>query len=94
MHYEYDIYVHVLVLDIKLGSIQRSRELLMNEVVFSSHRETSGERNMDELDLPMFDFNTIIIATNNFLEENKLGHGGFGSVYKVSCFYFSGSLNN
>ncbi|XP_058771662.1 receptor-like serine/threonine-protein kinase SD1-8 [Vicia villosa] len=64
------------------GSIQRSRELLMNEMVFSSHREASGERNMDELDLPMFDFNTIIIATNNFLEENKLGHGGFGSVYK------------
>ncbi|CAL5183342.1 unnamed protein product [Lathyrus oleraceus] len=64
------------------GSIQRSRDLLMSEVVFSSNRGTSGDRNMDELDLPMFDFNTIIIATNDFLEENKLGQGGFGSVYR------------
>lgn len=88
MHYEYDIYVHLLVLVIKLGSIQRSRDLLMSEVVFSSNRGTSGDRNMDELDLPMFDFNTIIIATNDFLEENKLGQGGFGSVYRVSCFSF------
>ncbi|CAL0309446.1 unnamed protein product [Lupinus luteus] len=53
----------------------------MNEVVFSSNRN-SGERNMDELELPMFDFNTITMATNNFSETNKLGQGGFGSVYK------------
>jgi hypothetical protein len=24
-------------------------------------------------------------ATQNFDEENFLGHGGFGQVYKVSC---------
>ncbi|GMJ14620.1 cysteine-rich RLK (RECEPTOR-like protein kinase) 26 [Hibiscus trionum] len=29
-----------------------------------------------------FDFGTIRIATNNFSDENKLGQGGFGSVYK------------
>ncbi|XWS18246.1 hypothetical protein CRYUN_Cryun32bG0026800 [Craigia yunnanensis] len=29
-----------------------------------------------------FDFGTIRIATNNFSDENKLGQGGFGAVYK------------
>ena len=31
-----------------------------------------------------FDFSTIRDATNNFAEENKIGQGGFGSVYKVT----------
>lgn len=34
-------------------------------------------------DLPMFNFNCIAATTNNFSEENKLGQGGFGLVYKV-----------
>ncbi|XP_044460670.1 cysteine-rich receptor-like protein kinase 25 isoform X2 [Mangifera indica] len=29
-----------------------------------------------------FDFSTIRIATNNFSDDNKLGQGGFGAVYK------------
>uniref|UniRef100_A0A9I9CER3 Uncharacterized protein n=1 Tax=Cucumis melo TaxID=3656 RepID=A0A9I9CER3_CUCME len=29
-----------------------------------------------------FDFKTINDATNNFSEENRLGEGGFGAVYK------------
>lgn len=35
-------------------------------------------------DLPMFNFNCIVAATDNFSEENKLGQGGFGPVYKVT----------
>lgn len=39
-----------------------------------------------EIDQPtetlQFDFQTIIDATNNFADENKLGQGGFGPVYK------------
>lgn len=34
------------------------------------------------LELPLFNFNCVAIATNNFSEENKLGEGGFGPVYK------------
>ena len=30
-----------------------------------------------------FDLSTILSATNNFSDENKLGEGGFGPVYKV-----------
>nr|GME01699.1 G-type lectin S-receptor-like serine/threonine-protein kinase At4g27290 [Ipomoea batatas] len=35
-----------------------------------------------ELELPLFDWSTISRATNNFSDMNKLGHGGFGVVYK------------
>ena len=35
-------------------------------------------------DVPLFDLHTIAIATANFSADNKLGQGGFGSVYKVN----------
>ncbi|KAG6778624.1 hypothetical protein POTOM_014962 [Populus tomentosa] len=34
-------------------------------------------------DLPLFDLSVIAAATNNFSDANKLGEGGFGSVYKI-----------
>ncbi|KAG6723882.1 hypothetical protein I3842_03G229300 [Carya illinoinensis] len=33
-------------------------------------------------DLPLLSFDCIATATNNFSDENKLGEGGFGPVYK------------
>ena len=36
------------------------------------------------MELPIFDLITISNATNNFASSNKLGEGGFGSVYKVN----------
>ena len=38
-------------------------------------------------DFMLFDFTQIKEATSNFSEANKLGEGGFGSVYKVIIFY-------
>lgn len=35
-------------------------------------------------DLPFFDLSSIAAATDNFSTDNKLGQGGFGSVYKVA----------
>jgi hypothetical protein len=32
----------------------------------------------------VYDFLQVLEATGNFSEENKLGQGGFGPVYKVS----------
>ncbi|KAB1223055.1 Receptor-like serine/threonine-protein kinase SD1-8 [Morella rubra] len=64
------------------GLRERSQDLLLNEVVISSKKEYSGERNMDDLELPLLDFDTIATATDNFSDENKLGQGGFGCVYK------------
>ncbi|KAJ6776393.1 RECEPTOR-LIKE SERINE/THREONINE-PROTEIN KINASE SD1-8 [Salix koriyanagi] len=37
----------------------------------------------EPLELPLFDFDTMAFATGNFSDENKLGEGGFGIVYKV-----------
>ena len=34
-------------------------------------------------ELPLFGFSKVAIATDNFSDENKLGEGGFGLVYKV-----------
>nr|GMD99500.1 G-type lectin S-receptor-like serine/threonine-protein kinase At4g27290 [Ipomoea batatas] len=34
------------------------------------------------LEIPLFEMSTISRATNNFSENNKLGEGGFGVVYK------------
>jgi len=30
-----------------------------------------------------FNLDTILVATNNFSDSNKLGEGGFGAVYQV-----------
>jgi hypothetical protein len=35
----------------------------------------------------MFDFRQIVESTDNFCNENKLGQGGFGAVYKVVCYH-------
>ncbi|XP_021294250.1 receptor-like serine/threonine-protein kinase SD1-8 [Herrania umbratica] len=65
----------------KKGPHERSQDFLLNEVVISSKKEYSAERQPDELELPLFDFDTIATATDNFSDENKLGQGGFGCVY-------------
>ncbi len=42
-----------------------------------------GKRTKEDLDMPLFDFVTIVRSTNNFSCTNKIGEGGFGPVYKV-----------
>ena len=37
----------------------------------------------EDVELPLFDLDTIMNATHNFSSENKIGEGGFGPVYKV-----------
>jgi hypothetical protein len=36
-----------------------------------------------DIECLQFDFTSIEAATNCFSEENKIGQGGFGVVYKV-----------
>lgn len=35
----------------------------------------------------LFKIQALRIATDDFSQSNKLGEGGFGSVYKVSYIY-------
>ncbi|XP_068644984.1 G-type lectin S-receptor-like serine/threonine-protein kinase At4g27290 [Aristolochia californica] len=45
----------------------------------SRHKDGKGAE--ESIELLMFDFKNIAAATNNFSSENKIGEGGFGSVY-------------
>ncbi|KAI5333371.1 hypothetical protein L3X38_023502 [Prunus dulcis] len=47
------------------------------------HSELASRGTKEDLELPLFDFDTIAAATNNFSYTNKLGEGGFGPVYKA-----------
>lgn len=42
--------------------------------------ESGGENNQD---MCIFSYNELRIATQNFSSSNKVGQGGFGTVYKV-----------
>ncbi|KAL9277146.1 hypothetical protein ACSQ67_025303 [Phaseolus vulgaris] len=44
--------------------------------------EEHHEKQVDDLDVQLFDLFTIATATNDFSAENKIGEGGFGPVYK------------
>ncbi|GMH05378.1 hypothetical protein Nepgr_007218 [Nepenthes gracilis] len=66
----------------RAGVTERSQDFLLSGAVQSSQRGFSVEVNAEDLELPLFDFDTIAKATDNFSDKNKLGQGGFGRVYK------------
>ena len=49
--------------------------------------EASGEMGYagKDVDLPLFDLEVILVATDNFAEHKKIGAGGFGPVYMVKA---------
>ncbi|KAK8591571.1 hypothetical protein V6N13_031611 [Hibiscus sabdariffa] len=49
---------------------------------FAPDSSFSVKNQNEEFELPSFDLATIVLATDNFSIKNKLGQGGFGSVYK------------
>lgn len=46
-----------------------------------------GEDVTTEINSLQFDFDMIRIATNKFSDDNKIGEGGFGDVYKVIILF-------
>ena len=80
---------HASVIDIYgcLLNSENRRNDKRNQVLLSSNTERhlkdlidSGEKGID---IPFFDLESVLAATNNFSDANKLGQGGYGPVYKV-----------
>ncbi|KAL0012448.1 hypothetical protein SO802_007556 [Lithocarpus litseifolius] len=46
------------------------------------HQKFQGRNEQQDQELPYFDFASISTATDNFSDSNKLGEGGFGTVYR------------
>ncbi|RDX99967.1 Pentatricopeptide repeat-containing protein, partial [Mucuna pruriens] len=66
--------------DVPVFELTRSTDL---SAEFSGSTDFSLEGNqLSGAELPLFNFSCVVLATNNFSEENKLGQGGFGPVYK------------
>ncbi|KAG5390979.1 hypothetical protein IGI04_032520 [Brassica rapa subsp. trilocularis] len=58
------------------------------EQIFNRVEALAGGDKAKLKELPLFEFQVLAAATNNFSLRNKLGQGGFGPVYKtlyVSC---------
>ncbi|KAK7842558.1 cysteine-rich receptor-like protein kinase 25 [Quercus suber] len=47
------------------------------------HQNFLGRNDQQDQELPYFDFASVSAATDNFSDSNKLGEGGFGTVYKA-----------
>ena len=54
---------------------RRTRDLKAQEELIWQGKSSS--------EFSVFEFEQLLEATDNFSEENKLGQGGFGAVYKV-----------
>ncbi|CAH1448378.1 unnamed protein product [Lactuca virosa] len=66
-----------------LENRQGPEDIILNDgVIPPNRRDSLNETFIDELELPLFDFTTLAVATNNFSDTNKIGQGGFGCVYK------------
>ncbi|XP_010241038.1 PREDICTED: G-type lectin S-receptor-like serine/threonine-protein kinase At4g27290 [Nelumbo nucifera] len=53
-------------------------------MIRNKRRKTKDQQisKKEELDLPLFDWVTVVSSANNFSYANKIGQGGFGPVYK------------
>ena len=67
---------------------QKHREILFSDPTsnLSENRDspiTKIHEGGQNVGVTFFELSAVIAATNNFSSANKLGQGGFGSLYKV-----------
>lgn len=77
----------ICIFNIKLSeSDLKSTVKGKHKLLVQDKAETSAEISSEitQVNLPLFNFEKLAIATNNFYLSNKLGEGGFGPVYEVT----------
>ncbi|KAI9079160.1 hypothetical protein K1719_038886 [Acacia pycnantha] len=72
----------VLLLGFCYYIYQDQRKRKMTDNPNDNEGDQDRGESVDDLDLPLLDFSTIVVATDNFSSENKIGEGGFGPVYR------------
>ncbi|KAJ4842645.1 hypothetical protein Tsubulata_050374 [Turnera subulata] len=81
-----DIYIRIHDEKLGLKKSWKARRLLwterQNESSTTADKTTTVSSGQNDKEMETFSFKRILDATNNFSEENKLGRGGFGPVYK------------
>ncbi|KRH55554.1 hypothetical protein GLYMA_06G262100v4 [Glycine max] len=65
-----------------LGVVLAICFIYRRNIADKSKTKKSIDRQLQDVDVPLFDMLTITAATDNFLLNNKIGEGGFGPVYK------------
>ncbi|TKY48794.1 G-type lectin S-receptor serine/threonine-protein kinase [Spatholobus suberectus] len=63
----------------------------VQESLYESERHVKGliglgsleEKDIEGIEVPCYSYASILAATDNFSDSNKLGRGGYGPVYKV-----------
>ncbi|KAJ0983615.1 hypothetical protein J5N97_011870 [Dioscorea zingiberensis] len=81
--YEQDLYVRLAAIDLAMQESNNSFHDRSNQGL-SSWNDQLELSQKNDLELLLFDFGTIVSATENFSADNKLGQGGFGPVYKIN----------
>lgn len=56
------------------------------EVLVLGQSKLTHSEKLDS-EIPTFEYEMLEVATDYFSIANKLGEGGFGSVYKVFCVF-------
>lgn len=75
------IYYLILTESMFLSGQRRNNNIQKKAILgFLSASNELGDENIE---LTFVSFEDIVTATNDFSEDNMLGEGGFGKVYKV-----------